>query len=137
MLRADMGRNKISGFYSKLTLIAHLHCQKLTVQDTGRAPRGKGQTCLQIKSLSATMLRLPSSDTAMHDKIAVTLQELLAIANHEFSQHEDHKQGSAISGVHKGTGTFRLEITWGSIIFESDDLKAFAQSLYDRYLLKH
>jgi hypothetical protein len=73
----------------------------------------------------------------MHDKITVTLQELLEIANHEFSRRDDYKQGSTVSGVLKGTGTFRLEITWGSIVFESDDLKVFAQSLYDRYLLKH
>lgn len=73
----------------------------------------------------------------MHDKLAVTLQELLAIANHEFSRREDYKQGSMISAVTKGPGTFRLEITFLSTVYEAHELEKFAQSLYDRYLLKH
>lgn len=73
----------------------------------------------------------------MHDKIAVTLQELLAIANQEFSRRKDYKQGSEISALMKGPGTFRLELTFLSTVYEAHGLEKFAQSLYDRYLLKH
>lgn len=136
MLRANMGRNKISGFYFKFTLIARLHCYKLTVQDIQRGSR-KWRRILANHLPQCNNVRLHLSGAVMHDKIAVTLQELLAIANHELAIREDHKKDSVITGIDKGPGTFRLVITVESIVFESEEHKELAQSLYDRYLLKH
>jgi hypothetical protein len=60
----------------------------------------------------------------MHEKISVTLEELLAIANDEFTRRDDHRPSPVITGVNTGRGTFRLEITVGSFVFESEPLKA-------------
>jgi hypothetical protein len=74
----------------------------------------------------------------MSDKIVVTLQELLDIANQELARLPESTLGSSVSKVSKGVGTFCVEIAGEtSMRQDSQKIAKFAQSLYDRYLLSY
>ena len=74
----------------------------------------------------------------MSDKIAVTLQELLDIANRELARLPDCRPNYSVSKVSKGVGTFCLEVAGpGSNGVEAQKIAELAKSLYDRYLLKY
>jgi hypothetical protein len=75
---------------------------------------------------------------AMTDKIVLTLPMLLAVANYEFKRLPKYVHGYAISGLSDADRTFRLEITTSAAVtLDAFQYLDFAQSLYDRYLLKH
>jgi hypothetical protein len=74
----------------------------------------------------------------MSDKIVVTLQELLDIANQELARRPECTLGSSVSKVSKGVGTFSLKIAGeAGMPLDSREIAKFAQSLYDRYLLRY
>ncbi|MYN24828.1 hypothetical protein [Duganella levis] len=73
----------------------------------------------------------------MRDKVAVDLGELLEIANDEYARRPEYRPSSSIAHITKRAGTFSLEFSGGRLAgFDTAACDAFAQSLYDRYLLK-
>ena len=72
-----------------------------------------------------------------YDKVSVTKEELLDIANYELTDYFLKNPTVKLVGLRKGAGTFLLELERpNAVVFDAGDCDVFAQSLYDRYMLK-
>lgn len=73
----------------------------------------------------------------MHDKIFVTREQLLDIANFELSKRKDIPEGFKVVEILKGAGTFSVKFSVDEILIPSTSkYDEFSSSLYDRYVIK-
>ncbi len=71
------------------------------------------------------------------EKVAVTPEQLIAIANAEMTSAKKKLSGASVVGIRKGVGTFVIELQIGQeLIFDAIGCETYAQSLYDHYLVK-